>query len=277
MAEAIVTTYNPLLSKVRDIPYLSFDEEQALAKRYRDDNDLSAAHTLVTSHIKLVAHVARDFDGYKLPQEDLVQEGTVGLMKAVKSFDPDRGVRLTSWAVPHIKSEIYQYVTNNLGPVKMVTTKAHRKLFFNLRSMKVADHSLTPSEVQTIAEKLDVKPDDVREMEIRLYARHLPLDRPTDEEYVNPGDYLVADKVDPYDIVSEQEIERKVSSSLQRALSQLDDRSRDIIQQRYMSNDTMGLQELGHKYDISAERVRQIEVAALKKLRKSTFSGATAS
>lgn len=262
------------MQTVSNIPVLDADEEQRLARKLRDDQDLQAAQTLVLSNLRFVLHVARGYSGYGLPLADLVQEGNIGLMKAVKRFDPDVGVRLISFAVHWIRAEIHEFILRNWRIVKVATTKAQRKLFFNLRSSKKRLGWMNDEEVNNVARDLDVKPETVLQMERRLSGSDLSFSGMTtgsDEDSVySPEDYLAADiGFDPAEDAESQDWESFQHGNLQRALVDLDDRSRDILESRWLNEDgKIGLAELGDKYDVSAERIRQLEAAAIKKLRK---------
>ena len=266
-----VGSLDAYLERVSHIPVLTREEERALADRFKRDNDLSAARQLVLSHLRFVVHIARGYGGYGLPVGDLIQEGNVGLMKAVKRFDPSVNVRLVSFAVHWIRAEIHEYVLRNWRLVKIATTKAQRKLFFNLRRMKKNLTWLSAEETAAVARDLGVSTSEVTEMEKRLAARDLSFD-PTpesdDEETTySPAAYLSAPDSDPADSVESAEWELDSSNRLQEAMGHLDDRSRDILQRRWMSDDKATLHELADKYGISAERIRQIESNALGKLR----------
>jgi RNA polymerase sigma-32 factor len=255
------------------IPMLSEAEETALARKFRDENDLDAARRLVMSHLRLVIAVARGYLGYGLPHADLIQEGNIGLMKAVKRFDPERGVRLVSFAMHWIKAEIHEYVLRNWRLVKIATTKAQRKLFFNLRSMKQSLGTLGASEVQAIARDLGVKPEEVTEMETRLSGADVslePLTEDDDERYA-PIAYLAADSsVEPTAVLERREYDRLESEGLRGALDSLDERSRAIVRRRWLVDDgeeAATLHELASEYGVSAERIRQIEAKALQKMK----------
>ena len=258
------------IQAVNRFPILSPEEEYALAKRFREHNDLEAARQLVLSHLRLVVSIARGYLGYGLPHADLIQEGNIGLMKAVKRFDPDRGVRLVSFAVHWIKAEIHEFILRNWRLVKVATTKAQRKLFFNLRSLKQGDGALTAQEVEEVARTLNVQREDVREMEARLYGQDIALE-PTQEDEDNsftPIAYLAAPDSDPTHHLEQAERERLATEGLSRALDSLDARSRHIIEARWLNEDNPAtLHELAAIYGISAERVRQIEAKALQKMK----------
>jgi RNA polymerase sigma-32 factor len=258
------------LERVSRIPVLNREEERALAERFRTQEDLQAARELVLSHLRFVVHIARGYSGYGLPMGDLIQEGNVGLMKAVKRFDPRLNVRLVSFAVHWIRAEIHEYVLRNWRLVKIATTKAQRKLFFNLRRLKKNLSWLSAEETIAVARDLGVTPGEVTEMEKRLAARDLSFDpapEADDEELYSPAAYLPAPDADPAEQVEDAESADDSSERLRGALSRLDTRSRDIVQQRWMSEDKATLHELADKYGVSAERIRQIESSALGKLR----------
>ena len=258
------------LDRVSRIAVLSREEEHDLAVRFRNDNDLNAARQLVLAHLRFVVHIARGYGGYGLPVGDLIQEGNVGLMKAVKRFDPSLNVRLVSFAVHWIRAEIHEYVLRNWRLVKIATTKAQRKLFFNLRRMKKNLTWLSAEETKAVARDLGVTTAEVTEMEQRLSARDMSFD-PTpesdDEDVYSPAAYLPSPDSDPAVRVEEDEWESDSSDRLQTAMGRLDDRSRDILQKRWMTEDKATLHELADKYGVSAERIRQIEANALGKLR----------
>jgi RNA polymerase sigma-32 factor len=258
------------LERVSRIPVLSREEERRLAERFRSHDDLAAARQLVLSHLRFVVHIARGYSGYGLPVGDLIQEGNVGLMKAVKRFDPSLNVRLVSFAVHWIRAEIHEYVLRNWRLVKIATTKAQRKLFFNLRRMKKNLAWLSAEETAAVARDLGVTVGEVTEMEKRLAARDLSFDpapETDDEEAYTPAAYLPAPDSDPAQHVEEDESAANSSSSLRGALQALDARSRDIVERRWMSDSKATLHELADQYGVSAERIRQIEAAALGKLR----------
>jgi RNA polymerase sigma-32 factor len=259
------------LDRVSRIPVLSREEERALAVRFRSHGDLDAARHLVLSHLRFVVHIARGYSGYGLPVGDLIQEGNVGLMKAVKRFDPTLNVRLVSFAVHWIRAEIHEYVLRNWRLVKIATTKAQRKLFFNLRRLKKNLAWLSAEETAAVARDLGVTPSEVTEMEQRLAARDLSFDpapEGDDEESYSPAAYLPAPDPDPAASVEDAESADDNTARLQGALGRLDARSRDIVERRWMSEDHKAtLHELAEKYGVSAERIRQIESSALGKLR----------
>jgi RNA polymerase sigma-32 factor len=268
------------LERVSRVPVLSRENEQALARRFRENGDVDAARDLVLSHLRFVVHIARGYSGYGLPMGDIVQEGNVGLMKAVKRFDPEMGVRLVSFAVHWIRAEIHEYVLRNWRLVKVATTKAQRKLFFNLRRMKKNLTWLSPSETQAVATELGVTPAEVTEMERRLSARDLSFD-PTpneseEDETYSPATYLPAADADPAEQVENEEWDDEAHASLTRAIASLDARSRDILASRWMAGDAekATLHDLAAKYGVSAERIRQLEANAIKKLRGLMLEGA---
>ena len=275
------------ISAVNRLPLLSAEEEDSLARRLRDQQDVEAAGRLVLSHLRLVVSVSRQYMGYGLPQGDLIQEGNVGLMKAVKRFDPDQGVRLVSYALHWIKAEIHEYILKNWRLVKVATTKVQRKLFYNLRSMKrhlkgeaAADqsyrHTLTETEIETVARELNVKREEVIEMETRMSGGDVALEPGTDddgEETFAPIAYLADEAHEPTRVMESRRRDQLVSHGIGQALDTLDARSRRIVEERWLKvNDDgsggMTLHELAAEYGVSAERIRQIEVAAMKKMRK---------
>ena len=257
------------ISSVNALPVLDAEAERALAQRLRDANDLEAAQQLVLSNLRHVVHIARGYLGYGLPFADLIQEGNVGLMKAVKRFNPDVGVRLISFAVHWIKSDIHEYVVRNWRMVKIATTKAQRKLFFNLRRLKGRLGWMNRAEVEAVAKDLSVKPEEVLQMEARLAGHDLSFNATPedgDDHYV-PEDY-VADSRDALAEIESEEWTAHREQAMKQALETLDPRSRDILYRRWLKDEKEGLKELAEKYGISAERVRQIEAGAMKKLRK---------
>ena len=258
------------ISAVNQIPALDAEDEVRLAQRLRGEQDLDAAQQLVLANLRHVVHIARGYLGYGLPFNDLIQEGNIGLMKAVKRFDPEVGVRLISFAVHWIKAEIHEYVLKNWRIVKIATTKAQRKLFFNLRSMKGRLGWMNKAEVDAIARELKVKPEEVLQMEARLSGHDSSFNAtPEDgEAHYVPEDYLRDDN-DPYATLENVEWQDEREGQMRTALATLDDRARDILNRRWLKDgDKAGLQELADEYKVSAERIRQIEAAALKKLRK---------
>jgi len=258
------------IQEVNRIPVLTLEEEQGLARRYRDEEDLDAARQMVMSHLRFVVHVARGYSGYGLQVADLIQEGNIGLMKAVKRFDPDQGVRLVSFAVHWIRAEIHEFVLRNWRIVKVATTKAQRKLFFNLRKRKKRLGWLNQAEVNAVADDLGVKPEVVMEMESRLSGHDVGFDMPTDDDestYVAPAAYLQGLSASPDQAAEAENWEQHHHDLLFDGIENLDDRSRDIIQSRWLMDPKTTLQTLADKYDVSAERIRQLEAVALKKLK----------
>jgi RNA polymerase sigma-32 factor len=265
-----VGSLDSYIERISQIPVLTKDEEIALATRFRSKDDLEAARHLVLSHLRFVVHIARGYLGYGLPMGDLVQEGNVGLMKAVKRFDPTVGVRLVSFAVHWIRAEIHEYVLRNWRLVKVATTKSQRKLFFNLRKMKKNLAWLSEAETQAVAHDLGVEVSDVREMEQRLSARDMSFDpapEADEEEAYSPAMYLPAHNADPALEVEREEWNEDSSDRLEMALERLDERSRSIVKRRWMTDDKATLHELADEYGISAERVRQVETNAINKLK----------
>ena len=258
------------IQAAKQFPILSEEEEFRLATRLREHDDLDAARQLVLSHLRLVISIARGYLGYGLPHADLIQEGNIGLMKAVKRFDPARGVRLVSFAIHWIKAEIHEYIIKNWRLVKIATTKAQRKLFFNLRGMKKDSTTLQPAEVQSIATQLGVKPEEVVEMETRLTGRDIPLDAGSDDddERFAPIAYLPDPHAEPSEVLAQTQLAHLQDTGLKSALASLDDRSRTIVQRRWLTEgDSATLHELAAEYGVSAERIRQIEVKAMQKMR----------
>ncbi|WP_242101833.1 RNA polymerase sigma factor RpoH [Lysobacter sp. M2-1] len=260
------------IGAVHQIPVLSVEDEQALARRYRDGEDLDAARELVLSHLRFVVHVARGYSGYGLQLGDLIQEGNIGLMKAVKRFDPSVGVRLVSFAVHWIRAEMHEFILKNWRIVKVATTKAQRKLFFNLRKSKTRLGWLNAEEVRAVAADLNVSEREVLEMESRLSGRDIGFDAPADEDDdhapPSPAAYLVAPAEDPSQAYERTDSEDHQLELLREGLSQLDARSRDIIKRRWLDADSkITLQELADEYGVSAERIRQVEANALKKMK----------
>ena len=265
------------ISSVKGFPMLSHEEELDLATRFQRDNDLDAARKLVLSHLRVVVSVARGYVGYGLPQADLIQEGNVGLMKAVKRYDPSRGVRLVSFALHWIRAEMHEYILRNWRLVKIATTKAQRKLFFNLRSMKQGLGTLKPQEIKRIAIELNVSESDVTEMESRFNGREMPLEADVDDEEdkFSPIAYLATDTDnEPSNTLEKAEREKLETSGLSNALASLDDRSRRIIEARWLqeNEDTATLHDLAAEFDVSAERIRQIEKKALSKMQTSLLA-----
>ena len=256
------------IQQVTAIPVLSAEDEQALAMRLRDENDLDAARSLVVANLRFVVHIARGYMGYGLPLGDLIQEGNVGLMKAVRRFDPNVGVRLVSFAVHWIRAEIHEYVLRNWRLVKIATTKAQRKLFFNLRKAKTRLGWLSAAETRAIAEDLGVTTADVTEMEQRLSGVDLSFDpQPTDEDDYAPSAYLPSPDDDPAMAFERADWAESSQASLTEALTGLDPRSRSIVERRWLSEEKSTLHELAAEYGVSAERIRQIEAAAIARMR----------
>lgn len=258
------------IQTVRALPVLSAEEELEYARRLRDDNDLDAARMLVMSHLRVVVHIARGYMGYGLQQADLIQEGNVGLMKAVKRFDRERGVRLVSFAIHWIKAEIHEFILRNWRMVRIATTKAQRKLFFNLRSMKHSLGTLNPDEVQHIAKELRVKPEEVVEMETRIDGGDVALEPAGDDEENNfgPLTYLADPDAEPVAKLELKQAEGLREQGLSKALAHLDERSRRIIQARWLGeNAALTLHDLAAEYGVSAERIRQIEQKAMQKMK----------
>jgi len=262
------------ISAVNRLPMLTHEEEMSLARKLRDNNDLGAAQKMVLSHLRLVVSIARGYLGYGLPHADLIQEGNIGLMKAVKRFDPAQNVRLVSYAMHWIKAEIHEYILKNWRLVKVATTKAQRKLFFNLRSHKSGLDTMTPAQVDALTKTLDVKREEVIEMETRLSGRDIALESPTDDEddKFAPIAYLSSETSEPTRVMEAKQYDRMQSEGLETALSKLDDRSRRIVEARWLANDDGSgatLHELADEFGVSAERIRQIEAVALKKMKTS--------
>ena len=260
------------ISAANRLPMLTHEEEISLAKRLRDENDLGAAQKLVLSHLRLVVSIARGYLGYGLPHADLIQEGNIGLMKAVKRFDPDQGVRLVSYAMHWIKAEMHEYILKNWRLVKVATTKAQRKLFFNLRSHKEGLDSMTPAQVESLAKTLNVKREEVIEMETRLSGRDIALEAPSDDDddKFAPIAYLSSERNEPTKVLEAQQYDRLQTEGLTTALEKLDPRSRRIVEARWLANDDGSgstLHELADEFGVSAERIRQIEAVALKKMK----------
>ena len=259
------------LSSVHAIPILTKEQEQELALKLYEEDDLDAARQLVIHHLRFVVHIARSYQGYGRPLGDIIQEGNVGLMKAVDKYDPHRGVKVVSFAVHWIKAEIHEYILKNWRLVKIATTKAQRKLFFNLRSKKKSLDWLTKEEAEKIASDLNVEVKDVLHMENRLSSNDSSFDAPApsgdDDDVMSPSQYLEDKRYDPEVIVANEQAEQVNRSELVEALRMLDDRSKDILQRRYLSDQKATLHDLADEYEVSAERIRQIENTALKKLK----------
>jgi RNA polymerase sigma-32 factor len=260
------------ISAAYQVPMLSEQEEHDLAVRVQQQQDLAAAQRLILSHIRFVIKIARNYSGYGLPQQDLIQEGTVGLMKAVRRFNPDMGVRLVSFAVHWIKAEMHEFILRNWRIVKIATTKAQRKLFFNLRSSKKRLGWFSNDEVNAVAEELGVKPETVLEMEKRLSGQDVAFDLSADDDdddnFVAPSSYLADNRMEPQAQLESADLEERNSQLLHKALKELDARSLDIIQARWLDDETkVTLHDLADKYGVSAERIRQIEKAAMEKIK----------
>jgi RNA polymerase sigma-32 factor len=280
MSQALATAHLPVpslvgsldayISAVHRIPVLSQEEEQDLSRRYQSEEDLASARKLVMSHLRFVVHVARGYNGYGLQLADLIQEGNIGLMKAVKRFDPDQGVRLVSFAVHWIRAEMHEFILRNWRIVKVATTKAQRKLFFNLRKSKKRLGWMNAEEVRIVAKDLGVPEATVREMESRLSGRDIGFEAPADaDEDAKPAPeaFLIDEGADPYQNVAEADQSDNQLETLSAALQKLDERSRDIIQRRWLNEEKATLQDLADEYGISAERIRQVEANAMKKMR----------
>ncbi len=258
------------IQSVSRFPFLTQEQETGYARAFRDSGDLDAARALVVSHLRVVVSLARGYMGYGLPQSDLIQEGNIGLMKAVKRFDPDRGVRLVSFAVHWIRAEMHEYILRNWRIVKIATTKAQRKLFFNLRSMKSGLNTLGSEEVKTIAKHLGVKDTEVVEMETRLGGQDVALEPggADDDESYSPIAYLASDDAEPVVVIEQEQNARLRGEGLEKALESLDERSRRIIKARWLTEkDPLTLHELADEFGVSAERIRQIENKALGKMK----------
>ena len=262
------------IQAVNGLPYLSQEEELDLSRKLRQDNDLDAARKLVLSHLRVVVAIARGYLGYGLPQADLIQEGNIGLMKAVKRFDPERGVRLVSFAIHWIKAEIHEFIVRNWRLVKIATTKSQRKLFFNLRSLKEGHDSLNREEIDRIAKSLNVKPEEVSEMETRLYGRDIALEPVNEEdEGIAPIAYLADENAEPTQLLETRQQEKLLGDGLASALASLDERSRRIIEARWLAeSESATLHELAAEFNVSAERIRQLEQKAMQKMRSSMTS-----
>ena len=256
------------IAAAKRFPILTEEEEFRLATSFREENDVEAARQLVLSHLRLVISIARGYLGYGLPHADLIQEGNIGLMKAVKRFDPNQGVRLVSFAIHWIKAEIHEYVLRNWRMVKLATTKAQRKLFFNLRSMKPGSEALTTSQVADVAHRLNVKPEDVIEMETRLSGHDIALEANNDEEEgFAPIAYLEDSRSEPTRVLERRAHDHLQSDGLRAALASLDERSRRIVEARWLTEDPATLHDLAAEFGVSAERIRQIESKAMQKMK----------
>ncbi len=268
-----VGSVDAYISSVNRLPMLSASDEMRLAREFRDHENLDAAKTLVMSHLRLVVSIARQYLGYGIPHADLIQEGNIGLMKAVKRYDPEQGARLATYSIHWIKAEIHEYILRNWRMVKIATTKAHRKLFFNLRSNKPTLNALSPSEIDHLAKALDVRQEDVREMEKRLGGGDVAMEADsTDDETYAPINWLSDTRYEPTEMLAREETRQIQGPGIEKALASLDDRSRKIVASRWLdvADDGTGgstLHDLAAEFNISAERVRQIEAAALKKMK----------
>jgi RNA polymerase sigma-32 factor len=270
-----VGSIDAYIQAVNRVPLLTAEEEVSLARQFRERDDLDAAGRLVTSHLRLVVAVARNYLGYGLAHADLIQEGNIGLMKAVKRFDPERGVRLVSFALHWIKAEIHEYILRNWRLVKVATTKAQRKLFFNLRSMKQGLGTMSPGEIEVVARELNVKPQEVSEMETRLSGGDIALEGRIEdgEEEFAPIAYLADEDSEPTEVLQRRQHDMLQSDGVRQAIEQLDPRSRRIVEARWLNEDADGrvgtatLHELADEFGVSAERIRQIEAKALQKMR----------
>jgi RNA polymerase sigma-32 factor len=268
-----VGSVDAYIASVNRLPMLSAADEIRLAREFRDHENLDAAKTLVMSHLRLVVSIARQYLGYGIPHADLIQEGNIGLMKAVKRYDPDQGTRLVTYSIHWIKAEIHEYILRNWRMVKIATTKAHRKLFFNLRSNKPTLNALSPSEIDHLAKALDVRQEDVREMEKRLSGGDVAIEADSsDDESYAPINWLSDNRYEPSEVLAREESRQLQGPGIEKALASLDDRSRKIVASRWLdvTDDGSGgstLHDLAAEFNISAERVRQIEAAALKKMK----------
>jgi len=268
-----VGSVDAYISSVNRLPMLSASDEIRLAREFRDHEDLDAAKTLVMSHLRLVVSIARQYLGYGIPHADLIQEGNIGLMKAVKRYDPEQGTRLVTYSIHWIKAEIHEYILRNWRMVKIATTKAHRKLFFNLRSNKPTLNALSPTEIDHLAKALDVRQEDVREMEKRLSGGDVAMESDSsDDEAYAPINWLSDTRYEPTEVLAREETRQIQGPGIEKALASLDDRSRKIVSSRWLNvaDDGSGestLHDLAAEFNISAERVRQIEAAALKKMK----------
>ena len=264
------------INSVHSIGVLTPEEEKKLAEDLYYRNDLDAARKLVLAHLRFVIYIAKSYSGYGLSEADLIQEGNIGLMKAIRKFNPEMGVRLVSFAVHWVKAEIHEYVLKNWKIVKIATTKAQRKLFFNLRGKKKGLEWFTEEEIEKVAKDLGVKPSEVREMEKRLGGSDMSFDplseSDDDEASFAPSQYLEDEDANPADIFEKESLNEESTSKLYEAINQLDDRSRDILQDRWLADEKLTLHDLAEKYEISAERVRQIEKNAMKKVKQSIAS-----
>ncbi len=273
MVPASTGSLDAYIQGVNKVPILTLEEEQSLARQFRDEDELEAARRMVLAHLRFVVHVAKGYTGYGLALGDLIQEGNIGLMKAVKRFDPDHGVRLVSFAVHWIRAEMHEFILRNWRIVKVATTKAQRKLFFNLRKSKKRLGWLSYEEVHAVAKDLGVKPEVVLEMESRLSGQDIGFDLPPnaddDMPYVAPAAFLKNQSRDPLVETESEDLTAYNNNLLYAGLDELDERSQDIIRSRWLQENKMTLQELGNRYEISAERIRQLEANALRKMRAS--------
>ncbi len=267
---AAVGNLESYIQAANRFPLLTEEVERDLARRFRQDDDIEAARGLVLSHLRLVVSVARGYLGYGLPHADLIQEGNIGLMKAVKRYDPERGVRLVSFAIHWIKAEIHEYILRNWRLVKIATTKAQRKLFFNLRSLKQGLNTMSGEEIGAMAKQLGVKPEEVREMETRLTGRDIAMEGSAeeDDDAFAPIAYLADPAEEPSEALANREMRRLRDEGLKQALANLDERSRRIIERRWLAEgEEATLHELAAEYGVSAERIRQIEAKAMLKMK----------
>lgn len=273
---ASLDSFDHYVRVIKSFPVLTAEEEHEYATRLKQHNDLEAAQKLILSHLRLVVSIARGYLGYGIPQADLVQEGNIGLMKAVKRFDPDRGVRLVSFAMHWIKAEINEYIVRNWRLVKTATTKAQRKLFFNLRSMKQGIETLHTDEINHIAQELNVKPEEVMEMEYRLNGQEISLDASMDEdgeETYSPIAYLADESPEPATALEIAQTERLQASGLSSALASLDSRSRRVVEARWLNEgENATLHDLAAEFGVSAERIRQIEAKAMQKIKSAVLA-----
>lgn len=268
---ALTGNIESYIQSVNALPVLSREDEQTLARRLRDNNDLEAARQLVLPHLRFVVYIARGYKGYGLPLADLIQEGNIGLMKAIKRFDPERDIRLVSFAVHWIRAEIHEFILKNWRIVKVATTKAQRKLFFNLRSAKKRLGWLNNDEVNAVAKDLGVKPETVMEMESRLSGQDIGFDGENDsdddKDFLNPAAFLAHTDADPATALEDDNLSSFQSDNLHEALADLDQRSREILAARWLSDEKQTLHQLAAQYGVSAERIRQLEKNALNKLK----------
>ena len=271
---SLVGSLEGYIAAVNRFPLLTAEEELRLARKLRDENDIEAARALVLSHLRVVVSIARGYMGYGLPQADLIQEGNVGLMKAVKRFDPERGVRLVSFAIHWIRAEMHEFILRNWRLVKIATTKAQRKLFFNLRSMKPSLDPLTQAELRSVAKQLGVKPEEVSEMEMRLAGQEIALEPASDDEDAYaPIAYLADNSAEPLETIEAEQEKNLRARGLESVLASLDERSRRIIEARWLrEKDSATLHELAAEFGVSAERIRQIEAKALEKMKRAMKS-----